>query len=113
MGLVGKHTDGLYLAIMCALSSTAIVVKLLYDKGEFDTLPGRLTLGVLVIQDVYAILLVAAAAVGSNAPHAWSIPATVFAVSSMTSACSRARPVPWPPARGCSRRPPPIGRPQL
>jgi Kef-type K+ transport system membrane component KefB len=59
MGLVGKHTDGLYLAIMCALSSTAIVVKLLYDKAELDTLPGRLTLGVLVIQDVYAILVLA------------------------------------------------------
>lgn len=59
MGLVGKRTDGLYLAIMCALSSTAIVVKLLYDKGELDTLPGRLTLGVLVIQDVYAILVLA------------------------------------------------------
>ncbi|MDB5322622.1 MAG: sodium/hydrogen exchanger [Phycisphaerales bacterium] len=59
LGLSGKHADGLYLAIMCALSSTAIVVKLLYDKGELDTLPGRLTLGVLVIQDVYAILVLA------------------------------------------------------
>jgi voltage-gated potassium channel Kch len=44
---------------MCGLSSTAIVVKLLYDKGELDTLPGRLTLGVLVIQDVYAIFVLA------------------------------------------------------
>jgi Kef-type K+ transport system membrane component KefB len=57
--LFGQHSDGLYLAIMCALSSTAIVVKLLYDKGELDTLPGRLTLGVLVIQDVYAIFVLA------------------------------------------------------
>jgi Kef-type K+ transport system membrane component KefB len=59
MGLSGKNSDGLYLALMCALSSTAIVVKLLYDKGELDTLPGRLTLGVLVIQDVYAIFVLA------------------------------------------------------
>src|SRR3954463_16384976 len=59
MGLSGKNSDGLYLAIMCALSSTAIVVKLLYDKGELDTLPGRLTLGILVIQDVYAIFVLA------------------------------------------------------
>jgi Kef-type K+ transport system membrane component KefB/Trk K+ transport system NAD-binding subunit len=59
MGLSGKSSDGLYLAIMCALSSTAIVVKLLYDKGELDTLPGRLTLGILVIQDVYAIFVLA------------------------------------------------------
>src|SRR3954471_3706968 len=55
----GVPTDGLYLALMCALSSTAVVVKLLYDKGELDTLPGRMTLGVLVIQDVYAIFVLA------------------------------------------------------
>ena len=58
-GLKGNSADGLYLALMCALSSTAIVVKLLYDKAELDTLPGRLTLGVLVIQDVYAIFVLA------------------------------------------------------
>src|SRR5918997_102553 len=58
-GLAGKSSDGLYLALMCALSSTAVVVKLLYDKGELDTLPGRMTLGVLVVQDVYAILVLA------------------------------------------------------
>ena len=57
--VVGMPADGLYLALMCALSSTAVVVKLLYDKGELDTLPGRMTLGVLVIQDVYAILFLA------------------------------------------------------
>ncbi len=57
--LKGVPADGLYLALMCALSSTAVVVKLLYDKGELDTLPGRMTLGVLVIQDIYAILVLA------------------------------------------------------
>ena len=51
--------DGLYLALVCGLSSTAIVVKLLYDKFELDTLSGRLTIGILVIQDVYAILVLA------------------------------------------------------
>lgn len=51
--------SGLYLALVCGLSSTAIVVKLLYDKFELDTLSGRLTLGVLVLQDVYAILVLA------------------------------------------------------
>src|SRR5688572_9611659 len=58
-GLRGNSADGLYLALMCGLSSTAIVVKLLYDKGELDTLPGRLTLGILVIQDIYAIFVLA------------------------------------------------------
>ncbi len=58
-GLAGGSREGLYLALVCALSSTAIVVKLLYDKLELDTLPGRLTLGVLVIQDIYAIFILA------------------------------------------------------
>jgi hypothetical protein len=34
-------------------------VKLLYDKGELDTIAGRVTLGVLVIQDIYAIFVLA------------------------------------------------------
>jgi Kef-type K+ transport system membrane component KefB len=49
----------LYVSIACALSSTAIVVKLLYDKVEFDTIPGRITIGILVIQDIYAIIILA------------------------------------------------------
>jgi Kef-type K+ transport system membrane component KefB len=48
-----------YIAATTALSSTLIVVKLLYDKFELDTLPGRITLGVLVFQDIWAIILLA------------------------------------------------------
>lgn len=57
--LSGGSRDALYLAIACALSSTAIVVKLLYDKLETDTLAGRISIGVLVIQDLFAILVLA------------------------------------------------------
>ena len=51
--------DALYLAAAVALSSTVIIVKVLYDKLELDTLPGRITLGVLVLQDLFAILFLA------------------------------------------------------
>jgi Kef-type K+ transport system membrane component KefB len=47
----------LYLAVCLGISSTMIVVKLLYDKFELDTLPGRITLGVLVVQDIWAIVV--------------------------------------------------------
>ena len=47
----------LYLAVCFAISSTMIVVKLLYDKFELDTLPGRITLGVLIFQDIWAIVV--------------------------------------------------------
>jgi Kef-type K+ transport system membrane component KefB len=55
----GNNLAIIYLAVTFAFSSTMIVVKLLYDKFELDTLPGRVTLGILVIQDVWAILFLA------------------------------------------------------
>ena len=55
----GSGLDALYLAVSAAFSSTVIIVKILYDKRELDTLAGRITLGVLVIQDLFAILFLA------------------------------------------------------
>jgi Kef-type K+ transport system membrane component KefB len=49
----------LYTAIAISISSTMIVVKLLYDKMELDTLPGRITVGILVFQDIWAIIVLA------------------------------------------------------
>ena len=46
-----------YVAVCLAMSSTMVVVKLLYDKFELDTLPGRITLGVLVFQDIWAMVV--------------------------------------------------------
>ncbi len=57
--LGGGRFDAAYAGVAMALSSTMIVVKLLYDKHELMTLPGRLTLGILVFQDVWAILVLA------------------------------------------------------
>jgi Kef-type K+ transport system membrane component KefB len=55
--LGGGDFSLLYVAICLAMSSTMIVVKLLYDKFELDTLPGRITLGVLIFQDIWAIVV--------------------------------------------------------
>jgi Kef-type K+ transport system membrane component KefB len=51
--------DLVYLAIVLSLSSTLIVVKLLREKFELKLLAGRLTLGVLVVQDAWAIVFMA------------------------------------------------------
>lgn len=59
LSLGGGQFDALYLCVACALSSTVIIVKVLYEKRELDTLPGRITLGVLVLQDIFAILFLA------------------------------------------------------
>jgi Kef-type K+ transport system membrane component KefB/Trk K+ transport system NAD-binding subunit len=55
----GGTFDHLYLAVAFALSSTLIVVKLLFDKFEIATFTGRLTLGILIFQDLWAILFLA------------------------------------------------------
>jgi Kef-type K+ transport system membrane component KefB len=59
MAMGGGKFDAIYLTVACALSSTVIIVKVLYEKRELDTLPGRITLGVLVLQDIFAILFLA------------------------------------------------------
>src|SRR5262245_10184008 len=55
----GGQFDRLYLALTSSLSSTLIVVKLLSDKFELGTFGGRVTLGVLIFQDLYAIAFLA------------------------------------------------------
>jgi Kef-type K+ transport system membrane component KefB len=58
-GMGEGRFDLLYLAIVMSLSSTLIVVKLLRDKFELKSLAGRLTLAVLIFQDIWAILFMA------------------------------------------------------
>ncbi len=48
--------ESLYLGLGLAFSSTVIVVKLLSDKDQIDTLHGRITIGILIIQDIVAVL---------------------------------------------------------
>ncbi|MBF0624035.1 MAG: cation:proton antiporter [Magnetococcales bacterium] len=63
LGLIGwgpgRGYAALYAALAIGISSTMVVVKLLYDKMELDTLPGRITLGILVFQDIWAIIVLA------------------------------------------------------
>jgi Kef-type K+ transport system membrane component KefB len=60
-GLIGGggRFDRLYLAVALGLSSTLIVVKLLSDKFEMGSFAGRVTLGILVFQDLWAIVFLA------------------------------------------------------
>lgn len=51
--------EALYLGVAAAMSSTVIIIKILYDKRELETLAGRITIGVLVLQDVFVILFLA------------------------------------------------------
>ncbi|MFA5258605.1 MAG: cation:proton antiporter [Candidatus Pacearchaeota archaeon] len=53
-GVSGKAL--IYIGLIVAFSSTMIIVKLLSDRDELDTLYGRILIGILVIQDIAAII---------------------------------------------------------
>lgn len=46
----------LYVSMALTFSSTIIIVKLLSDKKEIDSLYGRITVGILIVQDIAAVL---------------------------------------------------------
>lgn len=58
-GVGGGRFELIYLAMAAALSSTLVVVKILSDRVELDTLTSRITLGILVFQDLWAIAFLA------------------------------------------------------
>ncbi|MBN2881298.1 cation:proton antiporter [Candidatus Woesearchaeota archaeon] len=47
----------IYAAIAVAFSSTIIVMKFLSDKNELDTVSGRIMTGVLLVQDLVAVMV--------------------------------------------------------
>ncbi|MDA1316535.1 MAG: cation:proton antiporter [bacterium] len=58
----------LYVAIALTFSSTIIILKLLSDKGDLNTLYGKIAIGFLLVQDIVAtlILLVTSAFASSS-----------------------------------------------
>jgi Kef-type K+ transport system membrane component KefB len=46
----------LYIAVALTFSSTIIIVKLLSDKREIDSLHGRIALGFLIVQDIVVVV---------------------------------------------------------
>jgi Kef-type K+ transport system membrane component KefB/Trk K+ transport system NAD-binding subunit len=62
-----SYLSAAYVAVALTFSSTIIIVKLLSDKKEIDSLHGQIALGFLIVQDIAAILaLVALTTMGST-----------------------------------------------
>jgi Kef-type K+ transport system membrane component KefB len=56
-----------YIAIALTFSSTIIIVKLLSDKREIDSLHGRIAVGFLIVQDIVVVLtMIAISAFGTG-----------------------------------------------
>lgn len=55
------HFDAItsiYIAVALTFSSTIIIVKLLSDKNEIDSLYGRIAIGYLIVQDIVVIIAI-------------------------------------------------------
>src|SRR6056297_1129164 len=64
------HVTSLYVAVALTFSSTIIIVKLLSDKREIDSLHGQIALGFLIVQDlvvVLAMIVLSAIGIGASA----------------------------------------------
>src|SRR6266480_120534 len=55
LAFLGNWRVSLFLGFLIALSSTAIVLKVLTDSGEIDAPHGRLATGVLIFQDLCVV----------------------------------------------------------
>ena len=51
------HVTSIYVAVALTFSSTIIIVKLLSDKREVDSLHGRIAVGFLIVQDIVVVLV--------------------------------------------------------
>lgn len=56
---LGDFFSNVYISLALALSSTMIVVKILYETKEINSLAGRIALGILIFQDIWAIIVLA------------------------------------------------------
>jgi len=78
-------SESMFMGFLMALSSTAIVLKLLQERGEFVSPHGRTILGVLIFQDIVIVPMILvlpflAGVSGESGSSIWEIALKVLAV---------------------------------
>ena len=75
-----SFAKGIFIGLLVAMSSTAIVFKLLSDRGEMDSPQGRISAGILIFQDlsVVGIVLVLPMLAGGSGFSAFNLLSSVF-----------------------------------
>lgn len=58
LGLGYSSEAAIFIGLIVAFSSTAIVLKLLQEKGEIYSAHGRIALGILIFQDIAAVFII-------------------------------------------------------
>ncbi|MEI6117874.1 MAG: cation:proton antiporter [bacterium] len=56
----------IFLSIGFAFSSTIVVLKLLGDRDEMESTSGRLSIGILIVQDLIVMLMILGMATFKN-----------------------------------------------
>lgn len=59
LGWVETPVQGIFLGAVLSLSSTAVVLKTLTEKGDINTIPGQVMLAILIAQDIALGLMLA------------------------------------------------------
>ncbi|XVH32536.1 cation:proton antiporter [Haloferacaceae archaeon DSL9] len=78
------------IALATVFGATPVIVKVLADKDELTSLPGKIDVGVLILQDIYLVVLLAvlsAESLGNPSEIAVSV-ATIFALMAAIGAFS-------------------------
>lgn len=81
LGIGLDHITSLYVAVALTFSSTIIIVKLLSDKREIESLHGQIALGFLIVQDlVVVVAMIVLATIGIGSGHGDSTNSSVWQV---------------------------------
>ncbi len=80
-----RFREALFYGFLISLSSTAVVLKILGDRGETDSPQGRISLGILIFQDLAIVPMLALVPVLANAG---SVSAAAIAVRFVLSAAA-------------------------
>ncbi len=74
----------MYMAVALTFSSTIVIMKLLSDRGELETLHGRISTGFLIVQDIIAMVLLIAVSSLAGGTELWQVVALRMLVRGLT-----------------------------
>ena len=86
--------EAILLGFLVSLSSTAIVLRIIQKKEQFDSLYGRTTLGILIFQDIAVVLMILVlpllpGAVQTESDSPWQILAKALALIAFVIVCAK------------------------
>ena len=81
--------SSLLVAFALSFSSTVFAVKVLEDRGETNTMAGRLAIGILIIQDLFAVIFITISAGKMPSPWAFALLGLPFLRPAMRALLNR------------------------